>query len=187
MIIAITGFATSGKDTFFKLLAEDNPKHIRVAFADELKKTAAPYIKSLYNIDIFNCTPEDKEIARPILIAIGCWARDNISDTYWVDKTIEQIRKLIHQGYIPTICDFRFKSEIVRLQQEFGEQNVIGVEIIRTDSEYIPPQKEIENRPFLIDYIDYTVEWPTVTTLDKKELFKYIEEFKEWNSSVKNN
>ena len=67
MIICVTGFATSGKDTFYKLLVQNSQTpfiispYRRVAFADELKKTAAPYIKSTLGIDIFNCTQKKKK------------------------------------------------------------------------------------------------------------------------------
>jgi len=183
-IICLSGFATSGKDTFFNLLSQNDTtpfipsRFKRIAFADELKKTAAPYIKSLYNIDIFNCTPQEKEMARPILISIGCWARDNISDTYWVDKTIDQIKKNVYQGYIPTICDFRFSSEANKLIEVFGRENIVFVEIVRTDSNYNPPQKELENQPLLAQYIDYRVEWPTVGKDEIEKLNIYIEQFK---------
>lgn len=187
-IICLTGFATSGKDTFLKLLqiSDSTPfiptKFARVAFADKLKETTAPYIKSLYNIDIFNCTPAEKEIVRPILIAVGCWVRDYLSDTYWVDQTIEQIKKLISQGYIPVITDGRFLSEIFRLKKEFGDNNVIGVEIIRTDSTYKPPAKELEQQPLLRPFIDYTVNWPTVGAgeIDKLQSFA-VEFIKKYN------
>lgn len=182
-IICLTGFATSGKDTFLKLLqiSDSTPfvptRFVRVAFADKLKETAAPYIKSIYNIDIFNCSPQDKEIARPVLIAIGCWARDNISETYWVDKTIEQIKDLIYKGFIPVISDWRFPSEAEKLIQIFGGENIIFVEIIRTDSTYQPPQKELENQPLLQKYIDYKIEWPTVENGEIDKLQNFAAEF----------
>ena len=184
MIICVTGFATSGKDTFYKLLVENSQTpfiptpYKRVAFADELKKSTAPLIKSIHNIDIFNCTPEQKEIARPILISVGCWARDNISENYWVDKTIEQIKKNEEQKYDTIIPDFRFPSEIIRLKEVFGDKKVLGVKIVRTDSDYIPPQKELENSPLLDKFIDYTINWKT--ELDLNKLMPHIEDFEGW-------
>ncbi len=184
MIICLSGFATSGKDTFYKLLVQNSQTpfiespYKRVAFADELKKSTAPLIKSIHNIDIFNCTPEEKERARPILISVGCWARDNISENYWVDKTIEQIKKNEEQKYDTVCCDWRFASEIIRLKEVFGDKKVKGIKIIRTDSDYIPPQKELENTPKLEKYINYMVNWKTEPDLNK--LMPHIEDFEGW-------
>ncbi len=184
MIICLSGFATSGKDTFYKLLVQNSQTpfiespYKRVAFADELKKSTAPLIKSIYNIDIFNCTPEEKERARPILISVGCWARDNISENYWVDKVLDQVRKNEEQKYDTVITDVRFSSEFYRLCDVFGSKNVIGVKIVRADSEYIPPDKELENQPLVDKYIDYMIEWETEQNLNN--LIPYIREFEGW-------
>lgn len=190
MIICLSGFATSGKDTFYKLLVQNSQTpfiespYKRVAFADELKKSAAPYIKSTLGIDIFNCTPEEKEKARPILISLGCWARDNISENYWVDKVLDQVRKNEEQKYDSIICDWRFKSEILRLKEVFGQQKVIGVRVIRTDSDYNPPQKELENQPIINKYVDYIVNWKTESNLDN--LISHIQDFEGWLINLEN-
>ena len=184
MIICLSGFATSGKDTFYKLLVQNSQTpfikspYKRVAFADELKRSTAPLIKSIYNIDIFNCTPEEKEIARPILISVGCWARDNISENYWVDKVSDQVRRNEEQKYDSIICDWRFESEITRLKEIFGSNNVVGINIIRTDSNYNPPQKELENQPIIDKYVDYFVKWKTEPDLNN--LIPHIQDFERW-------
>lgn len=184
MIICLSGFATSGKDTFFKLLSENSitpflpSQYKRVAFGDELKKSASPYIKSTLNIDIFNCTKEEKEIARPILISIGCWARDNISDTYWVNKVLQQTSMNEKMGYHTVVCDARFVSEYEELIGVFGPKNVIGVRIIRTDSNYTPPNEELKNDPLLDPYIDYTVKWKTESNI--YNLINHIKDFGNW-------
>lgn len=185
-IICLTGFATSGKDTFLKLLQINDSTpfipsvYTRVAFADELKNSTAELIKSIHNIDIFNCTPTEKEIVRPILISVGCWVRDNIDKNYWVNKTIDKIKDLIYKGYIPIISDFRFKEEADRLIEIFGRNNIIFVEIIRTDSKYTPPQKELYQQPLIRPYIDYTINWPTVGKDDLDSLMKYVKDFEFW-------
>ena len=191
-IICLTGFATSGKDTFLKLLQinDSTPflptKYERIAFADKLKQTASPYIKSIYNIDIFNCTPEQKEIARPILISIGCWARDNISPNYWVDSVIDDIKSLWSKGYVPILADWRFSSEIIRLKEIFGQNDIIGVEIIRTDSQYNPPKMELDQQSSLQNHINYKVEWPTVGKDDLDSLMKYVKDFEIWLNNLDN-
>ena len=190
MIICLSGFATSGKDTFYKLLVQNSQTiflespYKRVAFADELKKSAAPYIKSTLGIDIFNCSSEEKEKARPILISVGCWVRDNISENYWVDKVVDQIKRNEEQKYDTCINDFRFLSEITRLKEVFGPKNVIGVEIVRTDSNYIPPQKELENRPLIDKEINYIVNWKTEDDLNK--LIPHIKDFEVWLANSEN-
>ena len=190
MIICLSGFATSGKDTFYKLLVQNSQTpfiespYKRVAFADELKKSAAPYIKSTLGIDIFNCTPEEKEKARPILISLGCWARDNISENYWVDKVLDQVRKNEEQKYDTVITDVRFASEFDRLCDIFGSKNIIGVKIVRTDSEYFPPDKELENQPLVDKFIDYIVEWKTERNLDN--LISHIQDFEGWLINLDN-
>ncbi len=70
---------------------------------------------------------------------------DNISENYWVDKVLDQVRKNEEQKYDNlVITDVRFASEFDRLCDIFGSKNIIGVKIVKTDSEYFPPDKELE-------------------------------------------
>ena len=95
-----------------------------------------------------------------------------------MDKVLDQIRKNEDQKYDTVITDVRFSSEFDRLCDVFGSKNVIGVKIVRADSEYIPPDKELENQPLVDKYIDYMIEWETEQNLNN--LIPYIREFEGW-------
>ena len=75
MIIGISGFARSGKDTFglsmqrilkaYKINAEIN------AFANILKQDIDSFLKEKFNISAFTKNDKEKFLIRPMLVAYG--------------------------------------------------------------------------------------------------------------------
>ena len=74
-VILVTGTRCVGKDTFVSLFTKNklipDKKFVRFAFADELKLVCADLSLHLLDKGIFRLEKEDKEILRPILIAVG--------------------------------------------------------------------------------------------------------------------
>ena len=174
MIIGVSGSARSGKDTFFQLLNKyyGSPKHFqRFAFADELKNDLRRLISRKFGIKISNCTDEEKELIRPLMVSYGKLAR-NINEDYWIQRLMNKILPYKNLK-VPVITDVRYPNEQRYLKQHF--EDCINVHISRKG---FPPinEEEEENVPTLKDNCDYHLEWETFDkTLD--EGLPFIEDF----------
>lgn len=120
-IVAISGKASSGKDTFAAILAEVAPKlleaqvHI-LPFAEDLKKIAS----QLWGVDPeYLKTYAGKAALRSKLIQLGGVVRE-IDPNTWVDIVIRKIKAIPDQSALVVIPDLRFLNELYRLIAEFG-------------------------------------------------------------------
>lgn len=121
MIIGLSGYAQSGKDTVAKYLVE-NHGFERVAFADPIRNLLwemNPIVKDGFNLQgVVNAYgweaakttfPE----VRRLLQELGKGARDVIDTDIWVTAALRQMGD-IDQNYVVT--DVRFKNEAVTLK-----------------------------------------------------------------------
>lgn len=179
-IIGITGHIRVGKDTFFSLLSEINPSFKRYSFADALKADLRGFVWEKCEIDINTATGSDKELIRPLMIAYGCLQRNRGDGLHWVKRVESQIicdsifgNDIGKQKVFPVITDFRFKNEVEYFKSNY---DLTLVEIKRKDAPE-PPEEEKINQPLLRQYVDYTIEWPTVGLDNLPELKSYVEKF----------
>lgn len=120
-IVAISGKASSGKDTFAAILAElgrgpfDNVRIL--PFAEDLKSIAS----QLWGVDPeYLKTYAGKAALRSKLIQLGGVVRE-IDPNTWVDIVIRKIKNLPNRsGSLVIIPDLRFLNELYRLIAEFG-------------------------------------------------------------------
>jgi hypothetical protein len=120
-IVAISGKASSGKDTFAAILAElsvgpfDAVKIL--PFAEDLKSIAS----QLWGVDPeYLKTYAGKAALRSKLIQLGGVVRE-IDPNTWVDIVIRKIKNLPNrEGTLAIIPDLRFLNELYRLIAEFG-------------------------------------------------------------------
>lgn len=141
-VIALSGTRCVGKDAFFSALSSINKFCVRFAFADSLKNDLKSLVSDQFNIDIFNPTPEEKELIRPILISYGCtWRKIDIN--HWVKITIDDIYKQYYSNpsILPVIVDLRFQNELDLLKNAFGD-DLIHINISRINC--IEPTDEEE-------------------------------------------
>lgn len=119
-IIAISGKASAGKDTFALLLAEiaktlGVDTHI-LPLAEDLKSIAS----QLWNVDPeYLKTYAGKAVLRSKLIQLGGVVRE-IDPNTWVDIVIRKIKQLQDPSGFVIIPDLRFLNELYRLLSEFG-------------------------------------------------------------------
>lgn len=174
-MIGITGVATSGKDTLFKLIQayfiSKNLVAKRFALADILKKDLEPFVAEKFNLDIFNLDQETKELVRPILVAYGKIKRLNSNGRYWIEKLNPKIEEIKNKKIIPIITDIRYqeyeKDECFWLKEE---QNGLLIHISRFyNDKQIPPAnlEEEKNDKILNKNSDYSISWRTEKNLDK--------------------
>jgi ABC-type oligopeptide transport system ATPase subunit len=182
-VIGIAGVAGSGKDTFGKIIGNvfenSGGKVNYLSFAAKLKAEVSEISKKLYNIDPTNCTREEKNLIRPLLLAHGAIMREKTQGQYWINS----IKNLIIENNINIITDVRFCEyecdEVDWIQSNGG----IVVHITRFFEEngqriYIMPDNEYEKRndKTLKNKADYSFSWPTDISKQKK----YSEKFFKW-------
>ena len=169
-IIGLGGIAQSGKDFFFTNLKKTTKRNvIRFAIADELKKELFSLIKNTYNVDIFNCSAEDKEKIRPMLLSHGKIRRNDSKGRYWINKISEKVKDAAKdEKNIVVITDIRY-DEFASDEVDWVKKELNGffVHISKYTEDKgvkvfgLPPNEdEAINNPKLIEKADYLIQWP---------------------------
>ena len=182
-LIGIAGVAGSGKDTFAKIIKkvfESNGFEVNcLSFAKKLKEEVAEVSKDMYGIDTMNCTREEKNLVRPLLLAHGAIMREKTKGQYWIDG----IKDLVSNDKINIITDVRFCEYECDEVDWIQSNNGIVVHITRFFEEngeriYISPDNEYErrNNKILKNRANYSFSWPT----DISKQIKYSNKFFEW-------
>ena len=182
-LIGIAGVAGSGKDTFAEIIKkvfESNGFEVNcLSFAKKLKEEVAEVSKNMYGIDTTNCTREEKNLVRPLLLAHGAIMREKTKGQYWIDG----IKDLVSNDKINIITDVRFCEYECDEVDWIQSNNGIVVHITRFFEEngeriYISPDNEYEkrNNKILKNRANYSFSWPT----DISKQIKYSNKFFEW-------
>ena len=182
-LIGIAGVAGSGKDTFAQIIKkvfESNGFEVNcLSFAKKLKEEVAEVSKSMYGIDTTNCTREEKNLVRPLLLAHGAIMRETTKGQYWING----IKDLVSDDKINIITDVRFCEYECDEVDWIQSNNGIVVHITRFFEEngeriYISPDNEYEkrNNKILKNRANYSFSWPT----DISKQIKYSNKFFEW-------
>lgn len=121
MIIGLTGYAQSGKDTVAKVLVE-NYGFKRVAFADKIRELlhetdpmigdGTYHLRSMVNIYGWDVVKQ-RDDARRLLQNLGVAARKVFGEEFWVEQAIKDLS--IDASYVFT--DVRFKNEVSTLKK----------------------------------------------------------------------
>ena len=88
--IGISGFARSGKDTFYERckihLEKEGKKVCRFAFADALKSECDELLSKYTDISAFTENKTEKETVRPLLVSWGTQIRRELDQNCWIKK-----------------------------------------------------------------------------------------------------
>jgi hypothetical protein len=171
-IISICGTALSGKDTLYKLIklrGESIGIPVRrYAFADELKRECAPWIKQQYGIDVFNCSTEEKNSIRDFLVFHGGFRRKQSQGRHWVNIVEKLIKAetLDNPGQLSVVTDVRYTNyDNDECYWAKNEMNGLLVHVSRygEDGRIIPPPNKDEeyHDPILQQMADYRIIWHT--------------------------
>lgn len=168
LIIGISGFATSGKDTCASLVSS----HLGHAgleckifsFANALKQDIDDFCTQKIGISAFTTDPLLKSKIRPILISYGQIQRNLSNGTYWIYKVNPQIDNFFNSGgNVAIIPDLRFKEfEYDELDYIRSFDNSIVVNIERTnDDQQVKAAHISENQFYNILYkeSDIKIKW----------------------------
>jgi len=125
MIIGLTGYARSGKDSVAKVLVEQY-EFTRVAFADKIKDLLVEMDPILENGHRLSSTLEEygwdiakaKPEVRRLLQALGVGARKVFGKNHWIVEALKNIDQ--EKNYVVT--DVRFINEAEWLRDIYGAQ-----------------------------------------------------------------
>jgi cytidylate kinase len=121
MIIGLTGFAQSGKDSVAKYLVEDHG-YRRIAFADSIRDLLYemdPFVDGDYHLKVlvdaygWDIIKQKKEVRR-MLQNLGVGARKVFGDNFWVARAMLKINGFQDKC---VITDVRFTNEAEAIKQ----------------------------------------------------------------------
>ncbi len=197
-IIGISGVAGAGKDLFFEILSEKINCQ-RFALADELKSQIKEHCLKEYGIDPANCSRDQKDIIRPILVGHGLIKRNLTRGRYWIEELEPKIKDYVfdkttssEEDFFPCITDIRYnkyeRDEVTWLKEEMNGilVHVSKFTVKNNKRVFVSPinDEETEQNPKLYEAADYRVMWEHLEgDYDQiKETLKktVIDDFTDW-------
>ena len=197
MIVGLSGFARSGKDTFAERLVE---KHgfIRIAFADKLRDflyalnpivigwdrdghgntvkvyTLLQEVIDEYGWNGYKETPYGNEMRR-LLQRLGTEAgRETLWDTIWIDAALKDLDE--HKNYV--ITDARFLNEFEAIRWAADRQDHVCA-IVRIERPGVGPANDHASEMEALQYDQFDL---TVNNDGTKELlWEMADELASWN------
>jgi len=181
LVIGIGGLARSGKDTLCNMLIQqfylNGYKAKRRALADELKVAIHPSILKQYRVDIFNCTPEEKELVRPEMVAYGKELREKTMGTHWT-SLVEEKMKDDEENFI-IVPDVRYnfypEDEVnwVKKKHKGLLLHVARYNIVDGEKVWVQPPNEDEriHDPLVRKDADISFSWPTKDTAELQQMY----------------
>ena len=188
MIIGLSGYAGSGKDLFCEVLCELRPEFKRKSLADKLKIDLRDRILKESNIDILNCSREEKDSVRDKLVDYAKEKRMDTDGRYWISKLNQDVVK---EKSSICITDIRYDDylhdEVYWLKEELGGVlvHIQRYDIINNNKKFFeaPNEEERRNDPRLKAKATYNLMWPSFTGTHeeiKKQAGGYTETFLAW-------
>lgn len=158
--IGVSGYARSGKDTFYERcklhLEKQGKKACRFAFADALKNECDEILSKYTDISAFTEDPEKKELIRPLLVVYGTEIRRKLDQNCWIKKIQDDVIKKLNDDYYVFVTDVRFKNEAEWVKMNGG----ILVNVQRGD---IGPANHEEHKQghHIRKLVSHKIDWET--------------------------
>lgn len=122
MIIGLTGYAQSGKDTVAKILV-DNYGYTRIAFADKIREflyeTGPDYVKFLVDEAGWEKAKQNQAV-REMLQNTGVGARKVFGEGFWVHEAMKTMLKDPRPDLNYVVTDVRFLNEADMIRANHG-------------------------------------------------------------------
>lgn len=161
MIIGITGYARTGKDTLANgikmVLKHNNIACKRLSFAWALKNDLDDFLLKKIGISAFTENLKEKELIRPLLVTYGTDIIRKITPNYWIERVNEEIVAK-HKNKIILVPDVRFENEALWIKESGGK--IINVERF-IDGKLVEPANSYEenNSVAVLKYVDSNLIW----------------------------
>jgi len=172
-LIGITGFARSGKDTFFKrcehYLSQEGKVAKRFAFADALKLEVDSLLSEHTGISAFTEKDSEKEMIRPLLVTYGTDIRRALNPNCWIEKIQPNVIKALSNNEYVFITDVRYANEAQWIQMNNG----LVINIRRHE---VGPANHEEHRQSvrMKKHIAFNLDWPTFGENDLHLCDEYV-------------
>jgi len=159
-LIGVSGFARSGKDTFYErsalILNKAKKKSTRFAFADALKEECNEILEKYTNISAFTENNEEKALIRPLLVTYGTEIRRKLDPNCWIKKIQDRVIDKLNEGFTVFITDVRFKNEAEWIRMNGGT-------LVNISRSGCPPANHEEHRQyhFMKAFYNYHISWET--------------------------
>jgi len=159
-LIGISGYARSGKDTFYQrsaeILSKNDKKSVRLAFADALKQELDDLLVTHLGISAFTEEDKEKKLIRPLLVTYGTELRRKLNPNCWIETIQSNVIDHLNDGSYVFVTDVRFENEAQWIRMNGGT-------LINVIREGVSPANHEEHRQFhrMKKYINYNVNWPT--------------------------
>lgn len=192
LIIALSGVARSGKNTFadilqYQLRTTRGLCCQQFSLANELKLDCEQFIKEKLGLNVWSNVTEEKEIFRPILIEYGKIKRKQTNGQYWTNLLTDKVKYGSHD--VAIITDVRYSEyEDDELQwvkkldgvlvhiSKFLTRDGISIVFNQTNPDKIytlpPNEPEKINDPKMKEGADYIIEWEDQTRYYDGELMQ---------------
>lgn len=173
MILGLSGFARSGKDTFcdlaIKYYSKKNRHCKRFAFADELKKDMDDFLIEKFKISSFSEDPNEKKIIRPLLVSYGNAKREVSNGMYWIDSIRDEADLISKNGGVAIVTDVRFENELNWINSNKGS----SIHITREGNQ-AANQEEEDNDPIVKLKSKYNFYWENFKDVSMEEAEKNV-------------
>lgn len=198
-VIGLSGVAGSGKDLFCELCMTTKDTALwplkSFSIAEKLKEECFDFIYNKYAININNCSWEEKNSVRKILVAHGEIRRNRSRGSYFFEKLTQDIIEAKKKYKTIIITDVRFAEyeyDEVQWIRDSLDGYLVHISKFSIDEsiglmEVHPPanSSEQENDPKLVSLCDYEIEWENLSYIKddrekEKRLSKAIDKFSEW-------
>ncbi|MBT7438095.1 MAG: hypothetical protein HN786_05680 [Cellvibrionales bacterium] len=159
-LIGISGFARSGKDTFYQcckeVITDSSDSVVRYSFADALKEELDDLLLKHTGISAFATKDSEKKIIRPLLVTYGTEIRRKLNPNCWIDKINFGVDYNLQNDKYVFITDVRFLNEAQWVKSKGGV-------LINMHREGIGPANKDESEQYELfkSLIDYKISWPT--------------------------
>jgi hypothetical protein len=162
MIIGLTGYARSGKDSVAKILV-DNYGFNRLAFADKVRGLLLEldpiledghHLRSIvkeYGWEIAKAKPE----VRRLLQTLGFSARKLFGKNFWIHNCLDEIAPANYYIHNFVVTDVRFTNEAEAIKEKGGQLWRVNRPGVKAINDHIS-ESELDNYPVDCIFVNYT-------------------------------
>ena len=171
IVIGISGYARSGKDTLASILkssfTENKIKAKIFSFAFALKNDIDSFCLSKIGISAFTEDTDQKSKIRPMLISYGQVQRGTSSGTYWLKKLKPEIDQFFENGGdVAVVSDLRFKEfefDETDFIKSYKNNAIVTISRIMENGmlNVAAHESELENLPRISKIADFELTWNT--------------------------
>ena len=171
IVIGISGYARSGKDTLASILkssfTENKIKAKIFSFAFALKNDIDSFCLSKIGISAFTEDTDQKSKIRPMLISYGQVQRGTSSGTYWLKKLKPEIDQFFENGGdVAVVSDLRFKEfefDETDFIKSYKNNAIVTISRIMENGmlNIAAHESELENLPRISKIADFELTWNT--------------------------